>query len=65
MAGENSMEKELKSAKRFRAAASVLIVVLLMIICYMNADMKKLANQYEQLEKNYEVIYEDLIGGEE
>lgn len=60
-----SAVKQLKEAKRFNKMAAALIVIMLIIMGFMVRDMRYWADQYEELTGRYEVLYEELKGGEE
>ena len=60
-----SAVKQLKEAKRFNKMAAALIVIMLIIMGFMVRDRRYWADQYEELEGRYEVLYEELKGGEQ
>lgn len=60
-----SAVKQLKEAKRFNKMAAALIVIMLIIMGFMVRDMRYWADQYEGLAGRYEVLYEEMKGGEE
>lgn len=60
-----SVVKQLKEAKRFNKMAAALIVIMLIIMGFMVRDMRYWTDQYEELAGRYEVLYEELKGGEQ
>ncbi len=54
------MEQELKRTKRLNKAAAVLIVVLLILMVLILVNMWHLSRRYEQLEKKYVQLYEEM-----
>lgn len=55
-----SLNAQLTASKRFNKAAIAMIVIMLILMSFMLTDMQHLTNQYEQLEKNYEKLYEEV-----
>lgn len=58
-------EMELRASKRFNKAAGALIIIMLIIMGLMVNNLSYWADQYEELAGRYEVLYEELKGGEE
>ncbi len=58
------MEEELKRTKCMNKAATALIVVLLIFMGLMLVNMQHLAKRYEQLERRYVQLYEEMGLGE-
>lgn len=62
-AGEEAilnLNAQLIVSKRFNKAAIAMIIIMLILMSFMLADMQHLVNQYEQLEGNYEKLYEEV-----
>jgi len=56
------VEKELATEKRFNKMAMGVIILLLCIMSVMVVNMRFLSARCEILEKNYEILYEELSG---
>lgn len=59
------LKEQLTASKRFNKAAGALIIVMLIIMSFMLKDLSHWADQYDQLAGRYEVLYEEMKGGEE
>lgn len=56
--------KELRVVKKYNKVLVGLIIILMITLIVILADLKGWANQYEELVEQYQVLYEELSGGE-
>ena len=58
-------EMDLEDSKRFNKMAAGMAIILLIMLCAVMHDLHRLSDRYEELEMRYEVLQEEMNGGEE